>query len=141
MAAAFSGPARVEFAPHQPGWPTRVRVLEPLRYGPVTVPDGFISDGASIPRIAWRTIGHPFDDRWMRSALVHDIRCSFRVGTWQDTLAMFDECMRVEGNDGWRRTWMVRAVRWFGPRWPAWQVRSLDDLAEIVQTHAFNWEL
>lgn len=137
----FSGPARVEFAPYQTGWPTRVRVLEALAYGPITVPVGFVSDGASIPRIAWRTIGHPFDARWLRSALVHDLRCSFRVGTWQDTADMFRESMGVEGNTGWRRDWMVRAVRWFGPRWPVWQSRSLDDLAEITRTHAFTWGL
>lgn len=137
----FSCPARVEFAPYRRGYPTRVRVLEPITYEALTVPRGFVSDGASIPRIAWRLIGHPFDDRWIRSALVHDLRCSFRVGTWQETAEMFWACMAVEGNTGWRRDWMVRAVRWFGPRWPAWQAMSLDQLAEITQSHVFAWDL
>lgn len=141
MADTFSGLARVEFAPHTRGFPTRVRVLEPLTYGAITVPAGYVSDGASIPRLAWRTIGPPFDDRWIRSALVHDIRCSFRVGTWQETAAMFDACMAAEGNDGARRRWMVRAVRWFGPRWPAWQAITVEQLAEITRTHLFDWSL
>ena len=38
----------------------------------ILVPEGFVTDGASIPRIFWRLIGSPFQPRYMRAALVHD---------------------------------------------------------------------
>jgi hypothetical protein len=37
-----------------------------------TVPTGFISDGASIPRILWTLVGHPFDRRWRKESVLHD---------------------------------------------------------------------
>lgn len=38
----------------------------------VLIRRGFITDGASIPRIAWRFIGHPFSKRLLPHALGHD---------------------------------------------------------------------
>lgn len=37
-----------------------------------TVPQGFETDGASIPRFLWSCVGHPFDSELLFSALVHD---------------------------------------------------------------------
>jgi len=36
------------------------------------VPAGFISDCASIPKVLWPIIGHPFDARWRKEAVLHD---------------------------------------------------------------------
>lgn len=36
------------------------------------VPAGFVCDGASIPRILWSLIGHPFDRRWQEASVLHD---------------------------------------------------------------------
>ena len=38
---------------------TLIVLLEPITVNDVSVPKGFASDGASIPRFAWRIIGHP----------------------------------------------------------------------------------
>ena len=38
----------------------------------VTVPVGFRSDGASVPRFFWRFVFPPGDTRAMRAAFVHD---------------------------------------------------------------------
>ena len=38
----------------------------------VTVPAGFRSDGASVPRFFWRFVFPPGDTRAMRAAFVHD---------------------------------------------------------------------
>lgn len=40
--------------------------------GTFTVPQGFISDGASMPRFFWRLIGHPFSMDYLREAVLHD---------------------------------------------------------------------
>lgn len=55
----------------------RVRVLAPFTYVDKfgrawDVPSGLVSDGASIPRALWATIGSPFTGRYRRAALAHD---------------------------------------------------------------------
>jgi len=41
------------------------------RFGEITVPKGFISDGASVPRPFW-TIFSPFNGDYFEAALIHD---------------------------------------------------------------------
>ena len=36
------------------------------------VPRGFITDGASLPRLLWRVFGHPLDPRTIGPAICHD---------------------------------------------------------------------
>ena len=36
------------------------------------VKEGFVFDGASIPRWLWSIIGNPFDPNWCAAALIHD---------------------------------------------------------------------
>lgn len=38
----------------------------------VTVPMGFTTDGASIPRLLWRLCGHPFEAPRIYAAIRHD---------------------------------------------------------------------
>jgi len=45
------------------------------RYGEITIPKGFESDGASIPNI-WivrKLAGDPFDNSWIRQGVLHDL--------------------------------------------------------------------
>lgn len=39
------------------------------------IPKGYCYDGASIPRFFWRIIGAKTDNRFLISALVHDVLC------------------------------------------------------------------
>ena len=39
---------------------------------PFTVPAGFITDGASIPRFLWRICGHPMSTKRLPVAIFHD---------------------------------------------------------------------
>ena len=41
----------------------------------VTVPAGYSTDGASIPRLMWSLVGSPFDPRFVAAAVVHDWYC------------------------------------------------------------------
>lgn len=112
---------------------TQARKIEDaLRCGSIVVPVGYVSDGASIPRAFWSIIGHPFEGLFIRPALIHDIRCEFKLGTWQDTHAQFLETLAAEGVARWRRQAMYAAVWTFGPRWPRHEERSVADLLEIV---------
>lgn len=53
-----------------------VELLAPLivktRCGNIEVPQGFISDGASIPPIAQKITGDPFSFEFLHAAIIHD---------------------------------------------------------------------
>lgn len=38
----------------------------------ITVPSGFQSDGASVPRMFWKTVFPPLDRHALRAAVIHD---------------------------------------------------------------------
>lgn len=112
----ISGSAALEFLPVTP---TRARKINDRLYASsgVLVPIGYVTDGASIPRACWRVIGHPFEGQYIRPALVHDVRCEWKIGRWEDTHREFYRHLIEEGV-GTRRAWlMFQAVWWFGPRW------------------------
>jgi hypothetical protein len=46
-------------------------VIEEYKYKDIIIPEGFMFDGASIPKyLRWRF--DPFDPRWIRAACIHD---------------------------------------------------------------------
>jgi hypothetical protein len=61
-----------------------IRLLAPLRVAlvvdrwpaplhfPVVVPEGYLSDGASVPRILWRLLSPPIDPITLTPSIVHD---------------------------------------------------------------------
>ena len=60
-----------------PNGQTGIRLPKDILYldtpiGPVLVPRGFVSDGCSMPRFAWRALGHPFDHAYLYEAILHD---------------------------------------------------------------------
>jgi len=60
-----------------PNGQTGIRLLKDILYlntpiGDVLVPRGFVSDGCSMPRFAWRALGHPFDHAYLYEAILHD---------------------------------------------------------------------
>lgn len=40
-----------------------------------TIPKDYCFDGASIPRMFWRIVGAPTDNKFLIAALVHDVLC------------------------------------------------------------------
>lgn len=85
----------------------------------IIVPTAFVSDFASVPRtpLAWWIAG----DVGRRSAVVHDYLCVLGksltpVCDYLTAADVFDACLKAEDVADWRRWMMVRAVRWFGPR-------------------------
>ena len=78
------------------------------------VPKGFMTDGASIPRLLWTCIGDPFGKHYRRPAALHDYLYS--IPSFNRALAdsMFYESMRVEGLRIHKAAAMWAAVRLFG---------------------------
>jgi hypothetical protein len=104
----------------------RWKLDEPLEYysetfGPISVPAGFETDFASVPRLPlayWLT-----GDTAHASAVVHDYLCrhwytACRI-TWAEAAKVFREAMAHEGVPLWRRNLMYFAVRLAGRNRPA----------------------
>lgn len=105
-----------------------VRSKGPLRFyskhlgREIVVPEGFLSDGASIPQLFWN-IWNPFG-QYLESAIIHDYFC--KLGhTWEspinfvDAAKVFGEAMLVQGVNKYQVKVMVAAVIAFGPKFAA----------------------
>jgi hypothetical protein len=81
------------------------------------VPQGYKSDGASIPQAFWSFIGGPLTGQFRNAAIIHDYFCDRRAHPWQEVHQVFYKGMRAGGLDQ-RKAWvMYKAVYYFGPRW------------------------
>lgn len=115
--AVFPDP--IELRDHGLWGDTRLfRLLNPFTYissyGVVTVPTGFITDGASIPRIFWSAL-MPFGF-YFAAAIIHDYLYSefnTRFSRAQSDV-IFKEAMFNLGLDWPRREAIYRAVQMFG---------------------------
>jgi hypothetical protein len=88
----------------------------------ITVPKGFVTDGASIPRWigpvpVWNIIGHPFESQFLGAALVHDLECRERTRQCSGVHKLFYRLLREDGVGEKRANAMWRAVHHFGPQW------------------------
>jgi len=85
----------------------------------IRVPVGYRTDFASIPRFFWRIL--PPAGRYGKAAVIHDFLCDERPHCCSHVVAadVFDEAMEVLGVGKVKRTIMVKAVKWFGPKFKA----------------------
>ena len=94
-------------------------------YGTITVPTGFRTHGASIPRMFW-PIFAPFDGDFFHAAIIHDYLYSKRsMGHFNcsrlDADKIFKEAMYNRGVGWLQRETVYRAVRIGG--WRSWKKR------------------
>lgn len=97
----------------------------------LTVSDGFISDGASIPRIFWSLSGMHPDGLIRAAALVHDRLCDSkgfivlfdvrqpipsRISS-KDAARIFRDLMKAAGMATFSIQVAYLVVKWFGPHW------------------------
>jgi hypothetical protein len=116
----FSEPLNVEFLSEK----NRAKLLVDFTYkgpGPEELfwlaPKDTITDGASIPRVAWSVIGAPFEGQYRKAAIIHDVACVERTRSWQVTHRAFYTAMRAAGVGETQAKIMYAAVYHFGPRW------------------------
>jgi len=83
-----------------------------------TVPIGFITDGASIPRLFWSFVGSPFTGLYRRAALIHDYLYATQTTKRSYADRIFLEAMKDLGVSWWKRRVMYLAVRGWG--WRPW---------------------
>lgn len=100
----------------------RVRLEAPLTWhepgGPsITVPVGFISDGVTVPPVAWPLVGHPLSGMMLRAAILHDWEIAGQLAPSPVVHRRFYRALLASGV-GRARAWLCyTAVRTFGPRW------------------------
>lgn len=100
-------------------------LVEPLhiawRGRVLTVPEGFESDGASVPRILWGSVSPRVDPTTLRGAVAHDYLYRRHPAGWtrREADALFRTLVREDGLDA-RKAWKAwLGVRIFGGR--AWK--------------------
>lgn len=87
----------------------------------ITVPDGFETDGASVPRIFW-WFCPPIQPRYLAAALIHDYLYSTKELTRKECDIVFYRVMIEDGEQLFRAYIMYKAVSFFG--WIAWRRNS-----------------
>jgi len=85
----------------------------------ITVPVGFVSDGASIPRFAWPIIGSPLTGKYRAAAIIHDYCYFMQMFSREISDMIFLNAMKVLKVSKWKRYIIYWAVRMFG-KW-AWK--------------------
>ena len=84
-----------------------------------TVPAGFVTDGASIPRFLWRLCGHPLETRRFPIAVLHDWLYEADLGlTRQQVDEIYRDGLLSLGYGKWTAATEYYAIRLFGgSRW------------------------
>ena len=90
----------------------------------ITVPCGFQSDGASVPRAFWRLIFPKGDEKALRAAIIHDWIYRTHPAGWTKAEAdkLFYELLKADGVPTWRAWLAYQGVKWFGHI--AWNTRG-----------------
>ncbi len=97
-------------------------VLKELRY---TDPDGVVwvaptgakVNGASVPRAFWSLIGGPFDGKYRKASVLHDVAYDEKSRPWQEVDRMFYNAMRCAGVGPAEAKTMYYSVYRFGHHW------------------------
>jgi len=104
----------------------RIKLQSDFTYNGITVPKGFICDGASIPAIVWSITGlHPLHHRIIAGAIIHDYLYRFgglisdKQYTRKEADKMLVELMKIYGANFYQRQAVYWAVRSFG--WRFWR--------------------
>ena len=84
-----------------------------------TIPAGFISDGASIPRIFWRLLDPPLTARTFTAQLKHDFAYQTAYCTKKEADTQFLKDMLNAGYPRWKAYCDYAGVRLFG--WIPWK--------------------
>lgn len=91
----------------------RYKLVEPF----YDIPAGFVTDGASIPRFAWRVIDHPFQSDYIEIYVEHDYDYQTgRISRKEADEKMLDG-LKSKGMGYFKRYTIYLAVRWFGSKY------------------------
>lgn len=78
---------------------------------------GLVTDGASIPGIFRPFVGAPFEEDFIKAAVIHDHYCDRHVRPWRQTHRVFYEGLIAQGVSKAKAKVMYFAVYLGGPKW------------------------
>jgi hypothetical protein len=78
---------------------------------------GLVTDGASIPGIFQPFIGEPFNEKFIKAAIVHDHYCDRHVRSWRMTHRVFYAALLDQGVAMAKAKTMYLGVLVGGPKW------------------------
>jgi hypothetical protein len=102
----------------------------------VAIKASFRTDGASIPRLFWRVIGHPFQGDYLGPAVVHDALYQSEALTRAQADCLLYDLLLANGVGRCRAWTIYRAVRMFG--WSAWNDRNdaaVEAAKQLIEVH------
>jgi len=94
-------------------WRKRARYVlqESITISGLRIPQGFATDGATIPRVFWPIF--PPVGEYFLAAAAHDYAL-IEGWCWSDAATVFDQALKELSVSAWRRRTMVAAVRVYG---------------------------
>ena len=96
-------------------------------YGEVWVaPANSRVDGASIPRVFWSIIGAPFEGKYRKASVLHDVAYDQQSRSWEDADRMFYNAMRCSGVGAVTAKTMYYALRRHGRHWKHRQAEPVE---------------
>jgi len=81
------------------------------------VPEQYVANGASIPRVFWTFTGGPLVGKYRDASIVHDYFTESRRHDWRTVHQNFYFGMRASGVSEAKAWIMYKAVNTFGGRW------------------------
>ena len=99
------------------------------RRGRVMVYAGFVTDGASVPRMAWFLAGHPMESPRIVAALAHDWLYASHATDRKTADEIYAAILRAVGRASWRVAVEYAALLRFGES--AWHEH--DDEAKYIR--------
>ena len=82
-----------------------------------TVPEGWLSTGAVIPRSAWNLIGSPLTGEHTASVILYDYYSTTKTRPWEDVNKMFRESLINSPVNNSRAMTFYYEVYTHGSRW------------------------
>ena len=79
-----------------------------------TVPVGYWSDGASVPRFFWRLLSPRIDPQTLDPSVVHDYMYDMKIGTRQEADRYYLIGLLIHGYPVWKSILTFVGVRIFG---------------------------
>ena len=89
-----------------------------------TIPKGYCYDGASIPRFFWRVIGAKTDNKFLISALIHDVLCENHLYINNDrtfSTNVFNALLESSGVNCIKRFLMKNSVAFYQTMFCKWR--------------------
>ena len=80
----------------------------------IQVPQGFETDGASIPRLLRTIIWNPFDTKFIAARLIHDYLYISQIRNKETADDIFFEILLMSWVGKWKSVVMYHRVKWFG---------------------------